>query len=382
MAKKKNSAGKMSASAVRDLINKKYGRTVAYDLREESPTDVHDWIPTGSRWLDSIICKGKRAGIPTGKIIGLAGQESAGKSYLAAMIVKNAQDMGIPCVYFDSESAISPSFFSEIGINLADLIYVQAKTCEFVFETMEAILKEGQQYLFVWDSVPFTPTASELEKDFNPNSEVGKKARVISGGVARMTDPIADTKSCWLILNQLKTNITNDHYERLMNPFTTPGGKALKYSYSLEIWLTRRKSKSGYEYDDRGFHVGGEVKATIKKSRFGTERRQCAFRILWGDEVKIMDEESWFEAIRNSESLSTGAWNKLQYEDGTWSESFRSADWLEKLKDDKFRKRVQDLMDEEVIQKFDKRQGNADDFYDIDGEGTPIEAPEVEEEEE
>jgi recombination protein RecA len=376
MTKGKSGAGKMSAHDVRELINKKYGRKVAYDLRDESPTDVHEWIPTGSRWLDSIISKGKKAGVPTGKIIGIAGQESAGKSYLAAMIVKNAQSMGIPCLYFDSESAISPSFFTEIGINLADLIYVQAKSCEFVFETMEAILKEGQQYLFVWDSVPFTPTESELEKDFNPNSEVGKKARVISGGVSRMTDPIADTRSCWVILNQLKTNITNDHFDRMMNPFTTPGGKALKYLYSLEIWLTRRKSKTAYEYDERGFQVGGEVKATIKKSRFGTERRQCAFRILWGDEVKIMDEESWFEAIKNSEHLKSGAWNKLQWEDGTWSENFRSANWLDKLKDDKFRQRVQDLMDEEIIQKFEKREGQASSFYDIDGEGdVPIELP-------
>jgi hypothetical protein len=39
------------------------------------------WIPTGSRWLDSIIAKPdisgtKRAGIPMGKIVEIAGLES------------------------------------------------------------------------------------------------------------------------------------------------------------------------------------------------------------------------------------------------------------------------------------------------------------------
>ena len=59
MAKaKKSAAGKMSIDAMRQLINKQAGMSVAYNLQEENPTEVTDWIPTGSRWLDSIICKG------------------------------------------------------------------------------------------------------------------------------------------------------------------------------------------------------------------------------------------------------------------------------------------------------------------------------------
>ena len=38
------------------------------------------------------------------------------------------------------------------------------------------------------------------------------------------------------------------------------------------------------------------------------------------------------------------------------------------LANDKFRDRVLDIMDEEVILKFDKRQGKAEDFYDIENE--------------
>ena len=44
---------------------------VAYFLREDggSPNDITDWISTGSRWLDSIVCRGQLAGIPVGKIL-------------------------------------------------------------------------------------------------------------------------------------------------------------------------------------------------------------------------------------------------------------------------------------------------------------------------
>ena len=52
---------------MRKIINRKAGYDLAYNLTQDNPTQVKGWIPTGSRWLDSIICKGKLAGIPVGK---------------------------------------------------------------------------------------------------------------------------------------------------------------------------------------------------------------------------------------------------------------------------------------------------------------------------
>jgi len=91
MAKTKQMTGKMDMDAIRRLVNKKAGRNVAHNLQEENPTDVKQWIPTGSRWLDSIIATGKLAGIPVGKVSEIAGLEGSGKSYLAAGVAANAQ---------------------------------------------------------------------------------------------------------------------------------------------------------------------------------------------------------------------------------------------------------------------------------------------------
>ena len=66
--KKKTSAGKISLADMRNAINKRAGMNVAHDLNDENPTEVTQWIHTGSRWLDSIVCKGKYAGIPVGKV--------------------------------------------------------------------------------------------------------------------------------------------------------------------------------------------------------------------------------------------------------------------------------------------------------------------------
>ena len=220
--------------------------------------------------------------------------------------------------------------------------------------------------LFVWDSLAFTPSRSDIEGDFNPQSSMAVKPRILSKGLSKLNIHIANKGCTFLILNQLKTNITSNIAEAMTTPYFTPGGKAATYAYSLRVWLTGRKAKNSFVYDDRGFVVGNEVKAKIEKSRFGTQRRTCTFRILWGDTVGIQDEESWFEAVKSSEHLvSSGAWYTLKYEDGT-EEKFQPSRWTEKIGNEKFRNRILELMDEEVILKFDKREGDPENFYNVD----------------
>ena len=361
---KKSSTGKLSMEDMRKLVNKKAGMNVAHNLKEENPTEVTQWIPTGSRWLDSIICRGQLAGIPVGKITEIAGLEATGKSYMAAQIAANAQKMGMDVVYFDSESAIDPGFLEGAGCDLEKLLYIQATSVEFVLETMEELLGSDNQMLFIWDSLALTPAISDVEGDFNPQSSMAMKARILSKGMSKLSVPIANTKSTFLVLNQLKTNITRSPSEAMTTPYVTPGGKAMIYAYSLRIWLTGRKAKKSYVLDDNGFRVGSEVKVKLEKSRFGTQGRNCNFRILWGGEsISIQDDESLFEAVKGSDNVDqAGAWFTMIFEDGS-KEKFQASRWVEKMQDDKFRQRVYQIMDEEVIMKFDARIGKAEEFY-------------------
>jgi len=361
--------GKISVAEMRKMLNKKAGANIAYNLTEGNPTDVKEWIPTGSRWLDSIICRGKSAGIPMGKVCEIAGLESTGKSYMASQVAANAQKMGIDVVYFDSESALDSGFLARAGCNVEDVLYVQATSVEAVLANIEELLGTGNQFLFIWDSLALTPSKSDIEGDFNPLSSMAVKPRILSKGLSKLVQPIANSNSTLLILNQLKTNITSNIAEAMTTPYFTPGGKALNYSYSLRIWLTGRKAKASFIQDENGFRIGSEVKAKIEKSRFGTQGRVCTFKIVWGgDDVRICDEDSWFEAIKSSEQLTNaGAWFTLIHEDGK-KEKFQKAGWLEKLQDEKFRARVLQIMDEEVILKFEDRTGRAEDFYKIDEE--------------
>jgi len=365
---KETKAGRVSMQDLMSLVNKKAGRNVAHDLTGENPTEVKEWIPTGSRWLDSIVCKGRVAGIPVGKVTEIAGLESTGKSYMAAQVAANAQKTGKLVVYFDSESAIDPDFLSRAGCDLEQLMYIQASSVEFVLETIEELLgATDDQLVFIWDSLAFTPSVSDVEGDFNPQSSMAVKARILAKGMSKLVLPIADKQATLIVLNQLKTNIPQGPNARIVamtTPYTTPGGKAMHYSYSLRIWLTGRKAKSSFIEDDKGFRIGSEVKVKLEKSRFGTQGRSCTFRILWGTEsIGIQCDESLFNAIKTSEHLTSGgAWYTLKMGDGS-EVKFQPSKWVERMEDETFRNRVYELMDEEVVQKFDKRIGNAKDFY-------------------
>tara|TARA_R110002096_G_scaffold257322_1_gene450636 strand:+ start:2863 stop:3987 length:1125 start_codon:yes stop_codon:yes gene_type:complete len=352
-----NKAGKIDLKKIQKLVNKKTGLNVAHDLTQDNPTQVKEWIPTGSRWLDSIICRGHKAGIPVGKITEIAGLSGAGKSFLAVQIAANAQRMGLFVVYFDAESAIDPSFLEAAGCDLTNLLYVQAVSVEKVLETIEELMDsyEDQRFLFVWDSIAATSSEKEIESDYNPQSTMSVKPRIFGKAFPKLTIPLADRQCTLLLINQLKTNINpRNPMAALVTPYIAPGGKAIEYFSSLRIWLTKRKSKASYLTDESGLRIGTQVKCKLEKSRFGTEGRECTFKILWSGAVAIQDKESWLTALKasgTSRLVTAGSWYTLTSSSGK-TFKFQSKDWLTKLGNGEFKQAVFDIMDEEIVKKF------------------------------
>jgi recombination protein RecA len=382
MAKLKEvKAGKVDVNELRKALNGKLKGAV-YDLREENPTDVKEWVSTGSTWLDGIIAKGKMAGIPVGKIVEIAGIQATGKSFLAAQIAGNAQKQGITAVYFDAESALNSEFLEKAGCDLESLIYIQPPDLESVFETMETLMGASEaKFLFVIDSLAATPTRVDNEGTFNPHERIGVKAALLAKAFQKITTPLAQHESTLIILNQLKVNIKatseapqGGKYLTDSQKYNTPGGSSPDFFTSLRIWLTKSFAKDSMVYDDKGYQIGSYVKARIEKSRFGTQNRVAEFKILWGDTVGVMNEESILEAIKGkTEHLETGVWNKLTYADGTlekWQGLEEGFVNLMKT-NEKFKTRVMEIFDYEVIQKFDKKLGNAKDFLN-DGKGEDV----------
>ena len=148
MAKKKVEVRDDLANVLATSLNKQFkGYKVAYflDGSEETPTDLTDFISTGSATLDLAISNRKNGGIPVGRITELTGLEASGKSLLAGHILANTQKKGGLAVFIDTENACNEEFLRCIGVDVAEMLYIQLETIEDIFEVIENIIAKTRE---------------------------------------------------------------------------------------------------------------------------------------------------------------------------------------------------------------------------------------------
>jgi hypothetical protein len=186
--------------------------------------------------------------------------------------------------------------------------------------------------------------------------------RVANLAMKKLLVPLLERQSTLVVLNQVRDNIGADKWTLLKEPFKTPGGRSLQHAYMLRIWMFVGASKDDALMNESDLKIGHQVSARIKKSRYGSESRRCKLAFVWGSaENRIADEESWLEALEGCDKLKKGAWCKLVMEDGK-EVPFRATEWVEKLKDPTFKKRVLQILDEHLLSYDDSNSKNGDSF--------------------
>ena len=93
------------AEVIASELNKQSkSHQVAYFLDgvQETPTDVTDWISTGSTILDLAISNRPDGGLAAGRITEINGLEGSGKSLIGAHALAATQKKGGLAVYIDT----------------------------------------------------------------------------------------------------------------------------------------------------------------------------------------------------------------------------------------------------------------------------------------
>lgn len=275
-------------------LNKSVG-DVAYIIgSDDSPTEVKEWLSTGSTVLDSIINNNPEAGggIPVGKLVEMSGEAATGKSLISYLILKDCLDKGGIPVLIDTESACNFEFLRMLGLEPENnLIYIQPDSIEQVFKTIEEVIRKIREEhrdklcCIVWDSVAATSTDIELENDFG-QSQVGIHARLIGQGLRKIIRLIATHRISLVFLNQLRTKIG----VQFGDPDTTPGGRSIPFMSSVRVKLySGGKLKAGNDV------VGMGIKAKIAKNRMGPPHRECHLKMYFTR--GLIDEESWLDIL-------------------------------------------------------------------------------------
>ena len=344
------------AGVLADTLNKQFkDMKVAYflDGSDTTPTDIKDFISTGSTMLDLAISNKPDGGIAVGRITEINGLESSGKSLLGAHTLAETQKKGGVAVYIDTETAVSTEFLGSIGVDVESMLYLHLETVEDIFSAIEEIVVKVREsdkdrlVTILVDSLAAATTKVELEAEFDKDGWATSKAIILSKAMRKITQMIGRQKIALIFTNQLRQKLG----VMFGDPWTTSGGKALPFHASTRI----RLKNTGQIKDKKNNNIGMKMRAQVIKNRLGPPMRHADFELYF--ETGIDDDGSWLKVMKEHKLVkSGGAWYTMDDHNGN-ELKFQSKDWSEHLKDKEFKSHCYQLICDKVILKYEKNFG-------------------------
>lgn len=172
-------------------------------MDEKSHVPIRDWISTGNYMLNGLISGDIFKGIPSGKLVQLAGENATGKTYIALNICKQAIKQGYSVIYFDSENAIDYEQLVDFGVSgpkfrhqIVNTVEQLATMCKKI---TSKIIESGREtkVLFIIDSVGNLSTTKEItdveagneKEDMTRPKRIKKFFRVLTTDLAKTQIP-------------------------------------------------------------------------------------------------------------------------------------------------------------------------------------------------
>ncbi len=305
------------ANVIADNLNKKFkDNKVAYflDGSDDTPTDIKDFISTGSSMLDLAISNREDGGIAVGRITEINGLESSGKSLLASHILAETQKKGGIAVYMDTETSVSRDFLEAIGVDVSKLLYLHFECVEDIFEAIEDIITKVREsdkdrlVTILVDSLAATSTKVEIEADFEKDGYATTKAIVISKALRKITQMIGRQRVALVFTNQLRQKLG----VMFGDPWTTSGGKALPFHASTRV---RLKNMGQIKDSKKKNILGMKCRAQIIKNRLGPPLRHADYDMYF--DSGIDNYGGWLSVMKEHKLVkSGGSWYTLEYQKG------------------------------------------------------------------
>lgn len=373
----KQALAELSSSNISELLIDDVNETIgkfAFALgEEEAPTDILDFISTGSTILDTILTNGKwneKTGWPVRRLVEISGNTSSGKSLLANHALINTQKMGGVPILFDEENTTDISLLVKMGLKIGKfaeeagvnkLVYLQAGTVENVFDTMEKIILKTREIdknkliTIVWDSIAATPTKDEIDGEFDQEGYGTGKAKTISKAMRKITKFIGHENVCLIFTNQLRDSIGKFGFG---DKQSTPGGWAVPFHSSIRLRLSKLS-----DIKKNDVTVGVTVQAHTKKNKIAPFNRKCTFDIYF--DKGIDDEQSWFDNLIEKNVIKRPTKQMYSISINGTEHTFKSSKWLDLLSDENIRNECRKLVINANVIDYSALTQNIDSNFDI-----------------
>lgn len=229
---------KISAKVQKSLTKKGATPTPIYAGTEmaEVSTNPEDYVVLPSWWKDAYGI----LGLQFGRFVQVAGDSDTGKTSLALLAMKHAQQQGCLVLYVETEGKTSLNDLTASGIDPSKILLIQSNVTEeaytIAFEALDEIYKESptQKILFVFDSYGNTVSLHDEDLDMTEgSSKPGGHAKTNRLGIGKLSIRMKKQQISALIINYVYANMGSVGK-------TNAGGNALNFHSTLTIQTSRK----------------------------------------------------------------------------------------------------------------------------------------------
>lgn len=211
-------------------------------------------------------------GYPRDRVVEVYGNESSGKSTLAAEACAEFNKIGLYAAYIDFEHAVDIKYFRALGVKPSLFALSQPQTGEEGLDLAIKLAESPECGIVVIDSIAAIITKQELEGDLD-DSNVGATARLMGRFMRKIKTTCSVHNTLLYCINQNRDKIG----VMFGSPNTQPGGRALKFFASMRIEVSRTGTNK-----DKGEALSNQTKVRVVKNKLGNPYGEAEFEIEFG----------------------------------------------------------------------------------------------------
>lgn len=212
---------------------KKYGDIIKVASNKE---DTGLWLPSTFFALNYQM----GGGIPFGKILEIAGEESSGKSLIAYNFAYACQQLGGHVIWVDAEQSWMNSWAEENGVDPERVTVINETRIEYIADAvadlalyLRAQLINNEPILLVLDSIAATDCSDNIDaKMTDAKAEMGGRAKALYKYFRIRNELFYRLGITQIYINQLRTAL-NVGFGK--DSSVTTGGAALKFYASIRL---------------------------------------------------------------------------------------------------------------------------------------------------